>query len=273
MKKIEITAIILAKNEQEMLQGCLDTLSWCSDILVIDNGSTDKTREIAESYAAKVISFKHDSFARLRDEGLKRAKTDWIFYIDPDERVTPILAKEIMVTIETQAPSAISFLRENYFYGERFDFGGLQSDFVTRVFKKSDLKGWVGDIHESPDFSGEKIFLDTKLIHFTHRDLKTSLAKSSEWTIMEAEALANSERTGTVGFVTIFRKFTMEFLRRAFIKKGYKDGTKGLIESLIQAFNRAFVYIQVWELQQKPSIKEKYQIKQDEIISLWSKEK
>lgn len=272
MNKQTISALIIAKNEETMIENCIKSLSWCSEIIVIDSGSTDKTREIAESYGASVISFKHDSFARLREEALKRATSQWVIYIDADERVTPILAKEIMVNIETTSAEAFRLTRENIYFGKKFEWGGWQDDKVERVFKKESLMGWTGDIHESPNFKGELIDLKTKLLHFTHRNTVSGLIKTANWTPIEAGELYKSN-VSPVTFVTLMRKGCMEFFRRAIFKKGYKDGQEGLIEALIQGINRILVYIQVWELQQNPSIKEKYNKKEAEILSLWKKDK
>lgn len=268
MKKIDITAVIIAKNEEEMLPGCLDTLSWCSDLLIIDDGSVDTTVAIAEKKGARVISFKHPSFARLRNEALKYCKTSWIFYIDADERVTPTLAKEILVQVETSDASALSCNRSNFFLGKEFTHGGWEDDVVTRIFKTDSLQQWTGKVHESPEFSGTVTQLKTPLIHFSHRDIASGLFKSASWTGIEAELLHKSELP-TVSVGTILRKGIMEFIRRGFLKGGYKDGQAGLIEALVQGINRMLVYMQVWELQQKPPITDTYQSKEQEIQKLW----
>lgn len=182
LKRPTITAVIIAKNEEQMIDVCIETLRWCDEILVIDNGSTDATAKKAEALGARVISFSSHSFARVREEALKHTETDWILYIDADERVTPILAKEIAVQIETGAAVAISMKRKNYFLGHPFSYGGWQHDVVTRAFKASALSGWKGEIHESPVWSGDEVVLQSFLLHFTHRSVVDNLKKSAEWT-------------------------------------------------------------------------------------------
>lgn len=267
-KSASISALIIAKNEETMIGNCIATLSWCKEVIVIDDGSTDTTRDIAENLGAHVISFKHSSFSRLREEALKRAKSDWVFYVDADERVTPTLAKEIQVMIETSDASAFRVQRENIYFGKRFQAGGWQDDWVERVFKKDALEGWFGEVHESPRYSGTCIDLKTKLIHFTHRDVVSGLFKTASWTPMEAEALFKAG-VPKVTFWTLLRKGCMEFFRRALVQKGYRDGMEGLVEALIQGINRMLVYMQVWELQQKPSIPERYAAKESQIAELW----
>ncbi|OGJ37793.1 MAG: hypothetical protein A2383_01755 [Candidatus Pacebacteria bacterium RIFOXYB1_FULL_39_46] len=270
--KLKITAIILTHNESSMIEGCLNTLGWCNEILVIDHNSTDETVQKAESLGAKVVEFAHSSFARRRDEAIKHATGDWLFYIDADERVTPTLAKEILVHTETAQVSALKFKRENFLYGFLFKHGGWEKDWVTRVFKKTDFKEWQGDIHESPLFKGEVTTLHSSLIHLTHRSTEDNLRKSANWTKLEAELICKAG-VKPVTFLTLLRKGIMEFLRRAVIKRGYRDGLVGLIEALVQGMNRIMVYIQVWELQQKPDLPERYQQQEKEIQALWRSEK
>lgn len=270
MNKPTITGIIIAKNETKMIANCIETLRWCDQILVIDNGSTDSTDEIAKELGAKVVSFASNSFAQLRNKALNFVKTDWLFYIDADERVTPSLSQEILVHMETNSASAMSIIRENIFYGKKVSFGGWGDDLVTRVFKKDKFKNWYGDIHESPKYEGDAIVLHKGLIHLTHRSTIDGLKKSISWTPIEAELLFKSG-VKPVTLSTLFRKTLMEFIRRGIIKKGYNDGMTGWIEAFIQAFNRLIIYIQVWEKQQQPLIEQQYQEKELEIAQAWKK--
>ena len=98
--KSNLTALIIAKNEEKMLQACLETLAFCDKIIVLDTGSSDRTSSIAEDYNCKVVSFAHESFAKLREKAQSLVEMEWLFYVDADERVTPALAKEILLHIE-----------------------------------------------------------------------------------------------------------------------------------------------------------------------------
>lgn len=269
---MSITAIIIAKNEEEMIANCIEGLRWCDEIIVIDNGSTDTTANIAEKLGARVIGYANDNFAKVRNEGLKRSKTDWVFYVDADERVTPALAREIMVNVETNAAEAFTIKRQNICYGYHLSNGGWDRDFVTRFFKVSSLKEWSGKIHESAIYEGKNLTLKQPLIHLTHRSTKENLHKSAEWTGIEAELLYKAD-IKPVSLFTLLRKGSMEFVRRAFLKNGRKDGMVGYVEALVQAMNRVMVYIQVWELQQKPAISTRYEKIEREISSQWLKQK
>lgn len=268
--KPTLTAVIIARNEADMIANCIETVKWCDQILLIDNGSTDNTAEIAEKLGARTVFFASKSFAQLRNKALKYIKTDWIFYIDADERVTPQLSQEILVHLETDSSSALQLKRANVLYGYTQNHGGWDQDFVTRIFKAEEFKGWQGEIHESPELHSTPVQLHTPLIHLTHRSTVDNLQKSAQWTPIEAELLYKSG-VPPVTVWTLLRKGMLETFRRAILKKGYQDGTPGWIEAIVQGLNRIMVYIQVWELQQKPPLPERYQDIEAEIVELWKK--
>lgn len=267
-----ISAIIIAKNEAEMIANCLDTLSWCDEIIVVDNNSTDTTAQLAERAKARVVSAS-GTFADLRNEGLRRAKTDWVLYVDADERITPALADEVRLMIDTTEFQAYEIGRNNILYGHYLSYGGWQNDFVVRLFEREKLQQWVGEVHEHAEIVGKTGRLKENIVHFTHRNIISGLLKTAEWTPIEASLLANSERTPKVSAGLILRKGVMEVLRRIVFKKGYKDGTAGWVEALVQGINRMLVYMQVWERQQKPGLPERYEQYERSVVKLWQQKK
>lgn len=268
MKQPTVSAIIIAKNEAAMLPGCLRCLQWCDEVLIVDDGSHDSTAEIADQFGARIISFKHQSFARKREEGAKHAKSDWLLFIDADERISPQLAEELQSALINQQLAAYQLRRSNVFFGKEMKHGGWEHDVVTRLFRASALKGWTGEIHESPKFTGEVGLVNQPLIHFSHRAIRDGLRKSADWTYIEAKLLVKGG-VRSVQFWTVLRKGIGEFWRRAIVWRGYQDGQVGVMESLIQALNRILVYMQVWELQQNPPIDELYAVKERELEIQW----
>lgn len=271
MHKAPVTAALLTHNEAEMVESCLATLSWCERIIVLDQGSTDDTVALAKKAGAQVLSSSKESFARRREQLLTACSTDWILYIDADERVTPTLAGEIETVISENIVDVACFPRQNIFFGQTFTHGGWQNEIVTRLFRRSSLQGWQGDIHESPVFSGTVRQLSSPLWHFSHRSIADGLIKTAHWTPMEAHALAQSLQSKvTIG--TILRKGLGSIWHRGILAGGWKDGQAGRIELLTQAINRMLVYMQVWELQQQPPVSQRYQQLEKEITSLWQQE-
>ncbi len=263
-----ISAVVIARDEEAMLANCLDTLKWCDEVIVVDNVSKDATRGIAEREGARVV-VAEGSFADLRNEALKYSQSDWIFYIDADERVTPALAEEIQHLIQQPTADAYKVNRNNVLYGSHLQHGGWGDDWVVRLFRRANLKRWAGKVHEHAEMEGETSELQEKLVHFTHRDVISGLLKTAQWTPIEADLLTEASQTPRVTIGLIWRKTVMELIRRLIFKKGYADGAAGWIEAMVQAMNRMLVYIQVWERQQQPSLKDRYQQYEKSIVKLW----
>lgn len=263
-----ISGIIITKNEEKMIANCIASLGFCDEIIVVDSGSTDNTVEIATREGVEVLSVSGGSFAEWRNAGKDQATGDWLLYVDSDERVTPKLAKEIVSTIQSTSTSAFALRRNNIHFGKWMQHGGWEEDRVVRLFKKADFGSWEGQVHEHASISGVTGELRESLVHLTHRNIRDGLMKSSTWTDTEARLLFEAH-TKPVKPLTLVRKFLMEFFRRLVFKKGYKDGMEGWIESFQQAINRFFVYERLWELQQKPSVEEKYERIEKEIVKMW----
>jgi glycosyltransferase involved in cell wall biosynthesis len=269
---LSITAVILTKNEEAMIVNCLETVAWCDDVLVADDSSTDSTIELAKKWGARCVTISSENFAQKRNTALQYIKTDWVFFIDADERVTPKLYAEISQAIQAErtgeSPHAWQFLRQNVCYGFALNYGGWQHDVVARLFKRDSLTGWTGEIHESPQFVGAVGQFKTPLWHLTHRSTQLNLLKSAEWTPIEAKLLYEAG-IPPVTLFTLLRKGFMEFWRRVIKQQGYKDGMAGYVEGVVQALNRVLIYIQVWELQQEPQLPQRYQQLETSIAQQW----
>ena len=190
---MSITAVIIAKNEAAMIANCIETAKWCDEVLVVDSGSSDDTAEIAKRAGAKVVKLIFENFSQLRTQALKQVKTDWVFYLDADERVLPSLATEIQQLLADDSISALKINRQNIHYGKWLQSGGWQQDWVTRIFRVEKLKGWQGEIHETPVYEGKTVDLKQSLAHLTHRSVVESLHKSADWTPMEAKLLFDGQ--------------------------------------------------------------------------------
>src|ERR1700745_3512128 len=95
-----LSAVILTKNAEDLIADCLDSVSFCDEVIVIDDYSTDRTAELAKHLGAAVFPYSSESFAKKRNLGLNKAKGKWILYLDADERVSPELAKAVQEVLE-----------------------------------------------------------------------------------------------------------------------------------------------------------------------------
>ena len=247
---MRITGVIIAKNEEEMIEDALKSLSFCDEILIVDNGSTDKTLEIALRYKAKIIKSKSTNFSELRNFGKENANGDYILYIDADERVDETLRKSILFEIKSNSSySAYRINRKNFYLGNN-EWPKIEK--LERLFKKEKLTGWRGEIHESAIVDGDIGQIDGELIHFTHRNLSQMLKKSIEWSDTESRIRikANHPRMTWWRFP---RVMITTFLKSYVSEKGYKVGSAGLIEAIYQSYSTFITYAKLWELQNKKS--------------------
>ena len=246
----KLSTVIIAKNAENLLADCLDSISFSDEIILIDSGSTDRTKEVAERFKAKVYELKTDDFSEIRNLGLEKAEGELVFYIDVDERVDSILEKEIInLKLKNIKDIQDSFFvqRKNYYLGS---YEWPKTEKILRLFKKDKLKGWKGKLHESPIVEGENSILNGFLLHFTHRDLSSMLNKTIKWSKTEAELRFNTNHPKMTWW-RFPRVMTTAFFDYYIKQGGYKVGTAGFIESIYQAFSIFITYARLWELQQK----------------------
>lgn len=265
-----VTAVIIARNEESMIANCIDTLHWCNSVLVLDTGSSDRTTQISEQMGAQVAKARGHNFSQWRNEAAALVTTPWIFYIDADERVTPQLAKSLLSRLKRGDYDAYTLHRNNIMWGRWFQYGGWHTDNLLRVVRKNRLKGWVGEVHEHAEVIGRVGQIEEPLVHLTHRSLYDGLKKSIEWTDVEAKLLLQANHP-KVGPLRLCKIVLFDLINRIVLKRAWKDGVEGVVEAMIQSMNRFLVYTRLWELQQKPTIPERYQRIESEILKQWKK--
>lgn len=244
---MNLSAIIIARNEQENILSCIDSLRFAGEIVVIDNNSIDNTANLAKSKGAKVIPVSGLDFAYLRNIGKEKAKSSWVLYIDADEKVTGELAKEIVTAIKSPKKyHAFKIIRQNYYLGRPWP----KKEEITRLIQKEALIGWQGSLHESPIVAGEVGTLDSPLFHYAHRNLSSMVDKTNEWSEIEAQLRYSSNHPKMVWW-RFFRIMSTSFYNSYIEQGGWKVGKVGVIESIYQTFSSFITYAKLWEKQNK----------------------
>lgn len=251
-----ISAVILTKNEEQMIANCINSCKQiASEIIVIDNGSGDKTVEIAMQKGARVEISNDQSFAKRRELGASVASGDWILYVDADERVTPELAKEIEENMHSASGhSGYVINRKDYYFGiERPLYSPMH-----RLFKKENLKGWHGELHETPKVDGSIGYLSNYFLHFTHTDIDSMFKNTMSWSSKESQLRFDAGHPPVVWW-RLIRVFVTGFWGSFVTQKGYTCGTAGWVEALYQGCSMFFTYAKLWELQNKQIIQRNYE--------------
>lgn len=246
---MSISAIIITRNEEENIQDCIKTLDFVDEIVVVDNFSTDNTIALATKLVTKVHKVPGLDFSYLRNVGREKAISEWLLYIDADERVSKELASEIKHAVKNAKFSAFSIIRKNYYLGKE----SPNLERINRLMKKDALIGWHGSLHESPIIAGTIEKLDHYLLHFTHRNISSMVLKTNEWSGIESQLLYKSNhppmrewRFMRIMITTFFKSYIKE--------KAWKMGSIGFIESIYQSFSTFITYTKLWEKQNKTSL-------------------
>ncbi len=249
LSKMKLSVVIIAKNEEEMIKVCLESVKWMDEVIVVNNGSNDKTVEIAKREGAKVINIESDDFSEVRNKGMEHTTGDWVLYIDADERVLVSLKDEILEVTQTTPYSALAISRENIIFGEKVSYGPYKKDWVIRLFKKADFEGWIGKVHEYGKFKGTLGYSKTSLLHLTHRDLDHFMLKALEWSKIDAKLRldAHHPKMTKWRFIRILiTGYYSELIKR----QGLFGGTVGIVDSVLQVFSFYMTYVRLWEMQQ-----------------------
>lgn len=256
-KTSSLSAIVIAKNEEQNIKDCLSSLTWANEIIVIDNGSTDRTREIANIYTKKVYVVKDGTFSTRKNFAYEKTTGNWILFIDADERVTPELKKEILSTIHnlpsTNHKPVFAIPRLNIILGREMTHGGWWPDYAIRLFRKISFKGFKGELHELPGYKGKLGYLKNFLLHKKHNNFSDMVDKTNDWSEIEAKLMfeAGHPKMNLVRFGTAMLR---EFILRMIKNRAYMDGIEGVMYALYQVYSRFISYAKLWEMQQQEAL-------------------
>ena len=223
-----ISALIVARDEAENLPGCLESLGWVDEtVVVVDAASLDRTESIARSMASKVIVRDFDDFAHQRNAGLALASGDWVFAVDADERATPELASEIRDAIcdPDSGHAGYRVPIRSVVLGRPFRFSGTQHDLPLRLFRR-DLAGGSGRSTRRSTSGGAPGELEGHLTHRTIPDMHTFLRKIDHYTTLEAIRFHREGRPFRSVDLTLRPLWT--FAKLYLGKQGFRDGPEGL---------------------------------------------
>ncbi len=242
-----ITAVVLTKNEACNIAECLASLTWADERLVLDSLSTDETVSIARQSGAKVAEHAFRDYADQRNAGLDLVQTDWLFFVDADERATPDLAQEVREIVDTRAEVGWWVPRQNYIFGKWIRHAGWSPDYQLRVLKKNHAR-YDPDrrVHEVAVLDGEAGYLQQPLIHYNYQNIDQFVRKQRLYSNYEAQIMFGQ------GIRPKSRNYLLqplrEFWRRYVTWQGYKDGGHGLLLSVLMAYFNLTVYLRLREM-------------------------
>lgn len=247
-----ISAVVLTKNEEKNIVDCLETLSWCDEVLVIDDGSEDRTAEIAQKMGAKVfVHALEDDFSKQRNFDLQQAQNDWVLFVDADERVSSELAREIkyqIVNNKNKDMNGFYIKRRDFMWGRELRHGETGSIKLLRLAKKG-AGVWEGAVHEEWKIKGKTGELKNPLLHYPHQTIVEFLQEINFYTTLRAQELYKKGVKVPWHDIILYPK--AKFIYNYFIKMGFLDGLPGFIFALLMGFHSFLVRGKLWLLWKK----------------------
>ena len=230
-----LSALIVARNEQERLPDCLASVAFADEVVVVLDRSTDASAEIARAAGAKVIEGGWELEGERRNTGIEACTGDWILEVDADERVSPDLAQAIRSTIATSTHAWHQVPVDNY-VGDRLIRHGWAGSFgttsVPRLFRRGAKKWRAQRVHPGLDWTGKEGPKITQgaLVHLVDRDISDMLRRLDKYSSAKAADLIASGKIGSLA--SNVRRFFSRGFKSYVSRKGYREGGWGVLLAL-----------------------------------------
>ena len=246
---MKISATVIVKNEEKNISDCLNSLDFADEIIVVDSGSSDRTGAICRSHP-KVRFYERawEGFGRQKDIAADLAVNDWIFNIDADERVSPILKSSIM-SAPFEKYDGFRVARENYFGSRWIRRCGWYPDYNLRLYDRNKCRYGERAVHEAVSCQGLVSTLSGNLLHFTYEGTGDYLRRMERYSTLAAEQMITDGRRP--GFVSLLVRPIFTFFKMYVMKGGVLEGHDGFILSSLYACYTFCKYAKAIEMVRK----------------------
>jgi len=270
--KLPVSVLVLTKDEEQDLPGCLESISWSDDIHLYDSYSIDRTVEIAKAAGATVTQRKFDNWSAHQNWGLANLpfKNEWVFYIDADERVTEGLRDSIAKAISNPGHAVAFRLRRRDFFLDTWLKHVQATPFYTRLFKPQHIS-YERLVNPITKVDGPVKDIEGYLDHYPFsKGMVHWFARHNSYSTFEAQQIIENRR-GHAKFSMGKAFFGKDFAERRFHQKelfyrlpnrpafkfwllyllrgGFLDGRAGFTYSKLQAIYEYMIVLKVRELE------------------------
>ncbi|EOW9249450.1 lipopolysaccharide core biosynthesis glycosyl transferase KdtX [Vibrio cholerae] len=243
-----LAVALIVKNEAKHLQACLETVAgWVDEIVILDSGSNDETEAIARRFTDKFfVNTDWQGFGPQRRLAQSYVESDYLLWLDADERVTPELKSSILQAVQNDKPNTVYQIdRLTTAFGKQIRYSGWSPDWVTRLYRTQDTQYNTALVHESVEILSHLTLqsLSGYLQHYTFEYLPQYTAKTQHYMKAWAdqrEGKKSSSLTGAAlhGFFRFFKMYI--------VKRGFLDGRHGLLLAILSANTTFTRYADLW---------------------------
>ena len=248
--RVRLTALLVVLNGERLLGRCLDSLSFCDRILIVDSFSTDSTEQIARDHGAIFIQNKWPGNAKQVQYGLDwleaNAPTDWVLMLDCDEIISLDLRKSILAALEnTGDKTSFSMPRLTWYFDGFLRHGGCYPDRLFRLFKPTGVRIDNNGAHQKFVPTGPYGELSGDMIHYTYESFRNQLDKLNDYAERGARDLEAKGKKG--GVMSGLGHGLWRFMDMYFRKLGVLDGRAGFLMAAHTAFYTFLKYVRIHE--------------------------
>ncbi|MBU4305560.1 MAG: glycosyltransferase family 2 protein [Candidatus Omnitrophica bacterium] len=262
LNKLPVSVVIITWNVESNIKECLESVAWAQEIVIVDNGSTDKTLEIARLYTKSIYPDTWDKEGSIRNRAYQRAKNEWVLSLDPDERVSETLRNQIEEVLKNGTEYDAFSVAMKSIFGRNYwmRYGGWYPAGRVKFFKKSKFRYEDAEIHPRAYLDGKEGRLSGDIAHYCYDDFSQVVSKMNLQSTLEAQKWVRDKRKMNAGVAAV-RTFS-RFFKMYVQKKGYKDGVIGFMMAWQWATYQLLSYVKYWCLK-KMEINTEKQSKQE----------
>lgn len=243
---MNISAVVLAKNNEKTIENTLNSLKEFDDVVVYDNGSTDETLNIVKKFSnVNLVKGEFKGFGWSKNNASSFAKNDWILIIDSDEVVDIELLNELKTKILDE--KTVYKLNSKAFYKDiQVKHCGWNNQKIKRLYNKKITSYNSNDVHEDIITDGLNIeLLRGNVEHYSYHTISEFVIKADRYSTLFAINNAGKKSSSPT---KAFFNGMYSFFRTYVIKQGFRDGYVGLIIAYSHMVTNFYKYIKLYEL-------------------------
>ncbi|NTV29338.1 MAG: glycosyltransferase family 2 protein [Candidatus Omnitrophica bacterium] len=257
MSRVPVTVVIIARNEERNIDDCLASVSgWANEILVVDDGSTDRTVELARRRGARVLQRRMVTEGSHRNWAYSQSANQWVFSLDADERLTPALCAEIDTVLGAGTTHThFTVPRKNFLGSYWMRWGGQYPAAQVKLLMKDHFRWEDTGVHPRAEAGGTTCgHLKEFMLHYTYRDFTEALRKLNGQTTLEARKWFNVRATdkrkadGKMNLGCMLWRALDRFFRAYVGRQGWRDGFIGFMMAYQGSLYQVISYAKYWEM-------------------------
>ncbi len=247
---LPVSLVVITLNEESNLKRCINSAKFCSDILVVDSFSKDRTVEVAESCGARVIQKEWLGYGAQKAFAVEKAKFDWILSLDADEALSPELQDELLQKFKQglSAQVGYEFSRRSFHLGRWILHGGWFPDWQLRFFNRLHSSWKTSAIHEKVE-SPEIQRFKNPVLHWVFDDLSDQVLTNNKYSTLQAEDILKKNKSRVFLLFKLLVKPPVKFIECYFLKLGFMDGLPGFIIAVGASYSVFLKWAKVIERQ------------------------